>query len=364
MGRTFSSVVVAATSSDAIADEVKAWIVEGSWQASTPGSGGRELLITGPTDGWIAVYDEFLDGGADFGSLEECARRLSKQSIALASTVAHSDAFLATLAVRGETAGRIVYDPGESVWDGRWVGSLVAPARWAAAIGRPDVAPRLVDIIQRDYTFADERLGDIALSIGLPDGHVLSGLDDARVSAGPDAITLFFDTTQPEAPAIGPSRFQAAGHTAWPSTAVGGDWMVSVSARSVGGPGSSIDLLIWGPALAQGLVEPTGVRLSSGIGANRSGSTPDVLDEATSGEGRVLGGAFAFDIPGRAIGLATMGRRRGLAAWADSMVNVEILGEARQPGRAPLYVALVPDGDRESAATQEVDIWITEAEER
>ena len=219
------------------------------------------VLTRGPR--WIGVYDQATEG-QELEGLDRLAAGLSSAvgSAAVVVRVHDSDVVLLRLFDGGERLDTFDSDPsygGEAPSAEALAEATGRPDRWAGVLAKGHTPAELADVFSDESCFAEDTARAVA---------VLLGADPAAMSVGyrylleaplpPDAITLRLRRRERpwwETPAEGPPSFTSQGRSVAQPLAVGERLSAGVQALNGGGPAHGLVVRVFGPALAEGLVE-------------------------------------------------------------------------------------------------------------
>lgn len=356
------------------------------------------LAPVGPQP-WIAVYDSATED-QDTEILSDLGRQLSRVGSAAVTVLVHDSDVLEMRLFRGgqqEDRYNSYPDYFEEDPDAERQPVVGDAERW-----RPVLAPGATpDVLRAAWgtptVFAEEIPRTLAPLLGWDPNRCGTGFrylsevaDDVtgftRLAFRPSAATV---QGRPALWADGPPRFEQAGWSPEAHLPVGGTGHLSVSFRSAGGPGRGVQLVLWGPALDQGLIDARTVRLYWQGDACAWSRQEAPLQVGNAADGTGLRHARLEDVPIPAgLSEAALGhlpqkgpdvfpdhqsverafleisRSTGLSArrltdfWIATTIGVGPMLEGVKRGVAEVYIGIVPLENQAGQTSQTVTVTV------
>jgi hypothetical protein len=355
MGAFFTNVHVRSADGDAhatrtaILDAIARLVTEKGFVPCDEGDKPDRSIVVGPAGPWIGVFDESTES-QDVNLLDALAKALSTATSrpALAALVHDSDHLL----IRLFEAGAIV----DEVDREKKKGKLDA---WSGVVA-PDKAESLRKAFVGRDLMAEQTLADIAEILGIGLESACNGYKYLLEQPLPEGAThlCFRHAERPayERPAEGPPRIASFGIKISRPLAVGGDLGISYITNNGGGAVHNFYVAVHGPAVEAGLVQVDKVRLYTGLGQRKRGTSFEATAERrTTGEGKpaLVADFPEGDLPASNAGgpqaLAGVGASERMEISMRSNISVTIQGSAVALGEGDLFVSIVPREARENA---------------
>jgi hypothetical protein len=347
---------------------VRRFVESQGFVEAAPGEAPDRSVAVGPVsdEPWIAVYDEGTED-QDVRKLDALATAITREltTSAVSILVHDSDALQVTLFARGEVVDRRSGKPRKAA---RKKGDPAVVKGWADVL-RPGV----------DAATLLAALDGAVVEIGGPLPRIADalGLDIARCGIGyryliapePAGLTRlgFKLLRRPahETKAVGGPELVPGMHPLAVTLSIGEPLRLATSVRNNGGASRGLQIVVWGDALARGLLAVTEAHVSVGRG-DRKRTFEARLVEVTSAEGSL----FAADLPdfevppGLADLLAVAHAEPGLLprameAWYEADVEATIVGDVLATGRGTLHIGYVALADTEARIAHTLPIEVT-----
>jgi hypothetical protein len=334
--------------------------VRGMVEVDGASPGAQRMIVATPTGPWVFVHDD-----------PKASRTIAEWSeLALHLTTTTNSVVVAIQIDDGDVLDLLLLEHGEIIdhycnWPGyhegkqppararrdRWRGD---PAAWAELLPEMGI-DAIAAVFAVDGGRPMVRLTALASALGW-NPEVWMGAD---APARPEELRTIL-AWQPAATPSGPPRLQ---HEAGPETSIlrcGETVDLVVSAHNVGGPIDGLDIVVFGPAVVLGYVQPMSIAVSVGVpGTTSPLVVPLVPAEETYAchVGVVIPGGHANVAEAHRV----MGTASGaVAAWMAARVQIELTATAQAVGRASLHVGLVPDANPDEGQTSwTIDIEVS-----
>lgn len=337
-------------------------------------SADRSIILQASSDRWISVYDQKLDE-QDLNAMDAIGTTIARLGVPAVGTIVHdSDLLLMRLYRNGGTADTIVNDLdifNEMMEGKRPRKRNGLPSKWAEVCA-PGVEPeQLKDIWEKETVFADEALARAAELLAIPDAAVFRGYEEnpevqqAAVEDGQRRILHFrsmlrpcdsHDIAWPDGPKLefADRVVHAAGDVGVPSN-------VMCGLNNKGQAFAGVDVLIWGPAIDEGIVEPGAasmVRFSSSLHTQETWSCDplphdfDVIHPEEDQRQPISGYRYSFPqlafpegflqglYPADAIRLGLM--KPWMAQMQHAIHSFQLAFTGRSVGQSHLNLAFIP----------------------
>lgn len=334
-------------------------------EVDAPDEADRTVLVLPPdAGGWVAIYDQRTES-QDLGALEALGRLASRATGApTVSILVHdSDVLDLRLYRDGELVDRFDSFPGYfegEATDAERAEAAGHPERWTPALAGGVETEALAAVFGAEDGFAERTLAEACALLGCDPRRASLGYRYAAQDPADEApVTLRFrlrERPAHERKLDGPPSLEAHASVPAVELAVGDGLRLGYGARSIGGPGRGLSVVVWGEALDLGLLAID--RLELLVGDVRAGARHEVAEPERAGSdgGPCLvlerpeqllpaGSAMPFGfVPG--VDVAAM-----MNAMAAGSVHVNVVGRVLAPGRGALHVGFVPHDDRERGQT-------------
>ncbi len=382
MGSFFTNIHVHAGTADPqearrrVLDAVKAFVLQGGFLEAAEGETPDRTVAVGPAgSAWIPVFDEATED-QDTGKLSALAAALSSAagSAAVCVMVHDSDVLELALFRGGKRADAYVNNP-------EYFGKASKQVRDAAA-GKPELWEDLlkpgasVDDLGNAWAeaplFAEGILMKTAEMLGWSPEHAANGYNYLD-KQGPGITLLGFrlkERPAHEKKAEGLTAFRMASYSPRIEPCAGDLTQIHASVSNSGGGSTGISVVVWGPAVTDGLIRPeslsayTGADVglnaqnASGAAAQKAFSSPKApFTETATEEGPVWKAAFPdFNVPAGVLsafsrGLPEPGQHmKAMQAMFATQVHVAVETRILKEGSGDVHVGFIPLANAKAGA--------------
>ncbi|MFC5530416.1 hypothetical protein [Cohnella yongneupensis] len=250
-------------------------LVESEYEETDdPASADRSILVQLSSDRWISVYDQKLDE-QDIDAMDRLGAVISARAgVPTVGSVVHdSDLLLLRLYRNGRTADTIINDLDifNEMFEGSSRKRNGLPSKWAEVCA-PGVNPtELKAIWEKETVFAEEALAVAAELLKIPVEAAMRGYEiepefsketimdgQVKVLHFRSKIRLSDYIVHSDVPKLSFTSWaaHAAGDVGFPST-------IQFGLTNQGAAFTGLDVLLWGPALDERLIEPSQGKLIS-----------------------------------------------------------------------------------------------------
>ncbi|MFC4101686.1 hypothetical protein [Paenibacillus xanthanilyticus] len=351
-------------------------------------SADRSIILQVSSDRWISIYDQKLDE-QDINAMDAIGTTITRLGVpAVGSLVHDSDLLMMRLYRDGGTADTIVNNLAifnEMVGGGRPRKRNGLPSKWAEVCA-PGIEPvRLKEIWEKETVFADEALERAAEFLAIPDEAVFRGYNvdpEIQQRTAEDGmvkvlhfrsilrLTESIDMLIPEGP-----KLDFASWDAHAVSDVGVKSRVTCGLINKGQTFTGLDVLVWGPAIEEGLIElgaGTMIRISPHFNAREDLSSDPLqhhFEAITPGEGprQQISGYRYPDIafsegflqglyPADAIRLGLF--NEWMAQTTRAVHSFQLAFTGRGVGHSYLHLAFVPIEPAEGQLSWRLPVYI------
>ncbi|MDI4649189.1 hypothetical protein [Cohnella hashimotonis] len=254
---------------EGLAGVVREKILEADYEETDdPASADRSVLLQVSSDSWISIYDQRLDE-QDIGELDALGKAISARlGVPAVGAVLHdSDLLVMRLYLNGKLADTIVNDL--DLFNEMLAGSRPrkrngVPSKWTAVCEPGARTDDLKGVWEQKTVFADDALALAADLLAIPREAALRGYGQepaspSGLSADGQQFGLHFRSAFRFSDYFEPSDAPLLAFTSWASYASGDAGVPSTVQCGLTNQGqafSGLDVLLWGPAFEERLIEP------------------------------------------------------------------------------------------------------------
>jgi hypothetical protein len=355
----------AAEAREMIVEALRQWVAGAGLieDASLADEDAERVIMIGPAgpESWIAVYDSATED-QDTEKLHALAEMFSRVGAAAVSVLVHDSDILEMCLCR-DGAQIDLYNSFPNYFDEDAEGRAPASGeatRWGVALASGATPEALRVAWETQDLFAEDTLTRVAPLLGWDSARYAVGYRYLpEIVSGLSAFTrLAFRTSTPKrrlsVVAEGPPRLVQAGGQGSLSVPVGSPFSgISTAFRNAGSQGHGLQIVLWGPALDQEIIDVREVHIRCGPNYAVAFETPAIpLVPGQSAEGVRLWHAVVEDIEippdvtEDALNVAMRqtgeARQRTIERLAAAQITVLLDGQALAPGEGDLYLGVTP----------------------
>lgn len=335
-------------------------------EVADPGDADRVIAV-GPAGDypWVSVFDDAFESLEESKLLElgaQLSKELDTQLVAI--SVYDSDVLTLHLMASGGLVDVFCNAPEYFEAVAREERARVAgnPFLWGPLLIEGATPSELNAVWYSDPVFVDDMVGAMAPMVGWHPELCRAGFEDLDELVEGATYLCFREKrairTHEAGRAIGPACLQPLELEPDREYPAGQAFELKLSGQNTGGSAKGLAVVLYGPALDEGLFVPKEVHARIGVGTGGQKSVTieqrGAMARETAEGGEILWVARFPDFPIRAgvqpqlalVGGA--GRRvvQDLAnAWMESQVSVTVRGEADKPGEARCFAGMMPEGN-------------------
>ncbi len=376
MGAFFTNVqVLAGENPPAARERLVAAIVSylGELGFSEPKEGeepDRSVLV-GSDGRWISVYDEVTEGQRE-DDLHAFAAHLSSALGTIAVSVLVHDSDVLRLGLFEEGKKLAEFDSFPGYFGGKKKKQKTPVKPWAKCLAPGHDTAELAQVFEKEKLFAEDTLERVAALTGMDFAQAALGFRYAERSELEFTSLRFRADVRPahetEGGASGPPRFELGAHSPSYELSVGEALHVGLGVRNEGGASKGVDVVVWGPPVAEGLLALGKAELVVGNPGERAFSVAEF--ERRSGAGGLTIWVAAFpdvELPsgiGGDIVQSGLDPMKAMELWLGAGVHTNVKGDVLAPGEGVLGVGFVPHGHVEGQCGHECRIVVHAAPRR
>jgi hypothetical protein len=330
---------------------------EGMLRVDPSAEADRSIAIV-PGPRWIAIYDEATEDQGP--ALADLAAFLSQSGCSQVVSVLVHDSDVASISLYEDGACIDSYcsDGGSSsnsASGGDALRSTGKATAWEAAIAPGHSPQDLESCWNRQSTFAEDIVRETASLLGCPPNQATLGFNYLFDEPLPDgAIVLSFQKVRVEAQHPRTAERPKMERVAWGLTevhlAVEAKLHLYLTCRNNGGPGTGLDVVVWGSAIAQGLVSVDNLQLVLRREEDRLLAIDSTPAPPESGRTDIVLAKFDdLSLVPTEPGLVTLSKK-WKRAEARCKVHVNVLGKALKAGNGTLAIGFAPHDDPENGS--------------
>jgi len=334
---------------------VAAWLAATGWEETAVATAICTTFALAPEA--LGVTGEPLPSG-DPRRLRQATEELSRRTGGLAVGIGIEDSDILVLAVAEAGSlhssvelGPIAAVPApapDPIWD-----HLLAPG-----FSREDLAA----VWAAPATYAEEVLAGTARLCGWATEPLLPGAPTGRSVVKQRSLRRIDPDARPDAHPAGPGEGARLGHVGGDEAvraAAGADLRLQVVAHGIGEPGTRLTVIVWGPALDEGLIRLRGVELLIGHPAAPQARLSAPFGDAPPPAAVHFEVALPRGVADQAAALRGVSAQEGVRRWLETRIEATVIATALRSGVATLHTGLIPDAIHDRAVTWSLDVDVS-----